>query len=375
MATEAAVRVPFVDLAPTTAAVADDVLEELALVIASGDFVNGPAVGDFEASFAAYCGTAQCVGVASGLDALRIALAATGVGRGDEVIVPAATFIATFAAVAQVGATPVPVDVSEEDYTLDPGRAANAATSRTTCIVPVHLYGQLADMHALTALARSRGIAVVEDAAQAHGAARQSIRPGTASAAAAFSFYPGKNLGAFGDAGAVITNDAALAQTARALRQHGEVEKYRSTRVGWTARLDTVQAVVLRHKLRLLDEWNADRRRAAAAYSELLDGVGDLRLPQSAAGSKHVWHLYVVRTQDPAALGAHLGGCGVATGRHYPEPPHLSAAFADLGHGPGAFPIAEALASEGLSLPMFPGITEEQLEKVAQAIRNYFERG
>lgn len=362
------VSVPFVDLGRVHAGLKEDVLAGLARLIDTGRFVNGPQVEEFEAAFAAYCGTPECVGVASGLDALRLALIAGGIEPGDEVVVPANTFVATLEAVTQAGGCPVIADVSERDYNLDPEAVATVIGSRTRFVLPVHLYGQMADMRGLGAL----GVPLVEDACQAHGARRDGIRAGAAGLAAAFSFYPGKNLGAMGDAGALVTGDPALAARARALREHGQREKYRHEVEGWTARLDTMQAIVLLRKLEELDRWNAERREAAFFYAWALDGVGDLRLPPVAERSDPVWHLYPVRTADPAALGAFLAERGIASGRHYPEPVHLTGAYAWLGHRPGEFPVAEALAREVLSLPLFPGISGAELHAVAEAVRAYF---
>jgi dTDP-4-amino-4,6-dideoxygalactose transaminase len=367
-----ATRVPFVDLGPVTRPVSAAVLSELTELMGAGAFVNGPPVREFEERFASFCGRAHCVGVANGLDALRLALAALGVGPGDEVVVPAMTFVATFEAVAQVGATPVPVDVREDDSGLDPDASEAALTSRTRALLPVHLYGQMADMRRIGEIARRHDVVVVEDAAQAHGAARDGLRAGACGEAGAFSFYPSKNLGAMGDAGALVTDDARVAEHVRALREHGETGKYRSEYVGYTSRLDALQAVVLSHKLPLLEAWNDERREAAAAYGRLLAGIGDLRLPETAPGALHVWHLYTIRTAEPEELAAYLKDQRIATGRHYPEPPHLSGAFAGLGHGPGSFPVAEAIARETLSLPLFPGITEEQTRRVASAIESFF---
>jgi dTDP-4-amino-4,6-dideoxygalactose transaminase len=239
----------------------------------------------------------------------------------------------------------------------------------------VHLYGQMADMQALRALADRRGLAIVEDACQAHGAQRDGLRAGAGGLAAAFSFYPGKNLGAFGDAGALVTDDEELARRAIVLREHGQSAKYVHDVEGYTARLDSIQALVLLRKLALLDTWNEERRAAAAIYDAGLDGVGDLLLPPVARASDPVWHLYVVRTADPDGLALHLRERGVGTGRHYPHPPHLSPAYESLGHGPGSFPVAEALAAECLSLPIFPGIGEERLAAVVAAVADYFRRG
>jgi dTDP-4-amino-4,6-dideoxygalactose transaminase len=370
----APVRVPFLDLGAMHVDLKDAILDDVAALIDSGAFTNGPAVAEFERAFADYCGAAGCVGFASGLDALRLALIALGLEPGDEVIVPANTFVATFEAVAQAGGRPVPVDVTELDYNLDVDAAAAAVSARTRILLPVHLYGQLADMRALAALAERAGLAVLEDACQAHGAERDGVRAG-ATAPAAFSFYPGKNLGAFGDAGALTLGDEELAARLRALREHGQRAKYRHEVEGWTARLDTIQAVVLLRKLPHLDRWNAERREAARLYGEALAGLGDLRLPPVPDGSDPVWHLYEVRTADPAALAEFLRERGIGTGRHYPQPAHLSPAYASLGYGDGAFPVTEALARELLSLPMFPGMTEAQVEHVAASIADFFARG
>jgi dTDP-4-amino-4,6-dideoxygalactose transaminase len=347
-------------------------LEELDAVIESGAFTNGPAVARFEEAFAAYCGRRFCVGTASGLDALRLALLAAGLVPGDEVVVPAQTFVATWEAVTQAGGRPIPADVSERDYCLDPGSAAEALGPRTRFLLPVHLYGQAADLAALAELADRRGLVLVEDACQAHGARRDGRRAGATGAAAAFSFYPGKNLGAFGDAGALVSDDPELVERVTALREHGQVRKYVHEVEGWTARLDTVQAVVLLRKLASLDAWNEERRTAAAYYEAALAGVGDLRLPPVAPHSEPAWHVYVIRTADPESLAAFLRERGIGTGRHYPIPPHLCRAYASLGFRRGHFPVAEALADECLSLPVFPGIREEQLDAVSTAIAEYF---
>ena len=364
---------PLVDLSYANAAVEREVLADVAALIETGEFINGPHVERFERAFAAFCAASECVGLSSGLDALRLALIAAGVGPGDEVVVPALTFIATFEAVSQAGATPVVADVREADYQLDPDAAAAAAGPRTRGILPVHLYGQMADMRALAEVARRAGIVMVEDACQAHGATRDGVRPGARSAAAAYSFYPTKNLGALGDAGAVVTDDRSLAERVRTLRQHGERDGHRSLRIGYTARLDTLQAAVLLRKLPHLDGWNRDRAAAAAFYTEALDGVGDLRPLPVPAGSRPVWHLYPIRTARAEGLRAHLADRGIATGRHYPEPPHLSAAYAPLGHRPGAFPIAERLCAELVSLPLYPGIGEGPLSTVRDAIAEFFD--
>jgi dTDP-3-amino-3,4,6-trideoxy-alpha-D-glucose transaminase len=284
------------------------------------------------------------------------------------------TFVATFEAVTQAGGVPVPVDVSEGDYGMDSAAAAAAVGERTRMLMPVHLYGRLADMAALSQLAQSRGLDVVEDACQAHGASRGDARAGTTGRAGAFSFYPAKNLGAMGDAGALVTDDAELADTVRALREHGQRTKYRHDIVGWTARLDTIHAAVLLRKLPYLDEWNAQRRAAADLYAAGLAGVGDLVLPD-VEDRGQVWHVFVVCTALRDGLADHLAARNIGTGRHYPEPPHLSDAYRSLGYSAGSFPVAERIAGQALSLPMFPGITESQVEQVVDGIRSWFDGG
>jgi dTDP-4-amino-4,6-dideoxygalactose transaminase len=348
------VTVPFLDLTRSNSPVRDSVLAELGEVIDTNAYTNGPQVVAFEGAFASYCGKAHCIGVASGLDALRLALAAE-IEPGERVAVPAATFAATFEAITQAGGVPVPVEVRDEDALID----ADAIPEGIRVVVPVHLYGRVADP--------LPGYTVIADACQAHGA-----RGAAEGLAAAFSFYPGKNLGAFGDAGALVTDDAALAARVRALREHGQTAKYHHEHEGWTARLDTFQAVALLHKLPRLDQENASRRAAAALYGDALAEVGDLQLP-APAGDEHVWHLYVVRTADPDALASFLRERGVATGRHYPVPPHLSPAYDRLGHTEGSFPVAERLSRECLSLPIFPRITESEVAHVTDVVAAYFD--
>ena len=369
----AAAGVPFLDLSPVHASLRRVLVQEIEELFDVGAFTNGPAVARFERAFADYCGVDHCIGVSSGLDALRLALLATGLEPGDGVVVPAVTFVATLEAVTQAGGVPVLADVSARDYCLDPDAAAAAIGSRTRFLLPVHLYGQMADMEALLRTAAARDLAVVEDACQAHGAERDGLRAGAGGTAAAFSFYPGKNLGAAGDAGALVTADAAAAAHVRALREHGQTAKYIHASEGWTARLDTIQALVLSHKLPHLDAWNDQRREAARYYDEMLRGVGDLVLPPVPDGSAPVWHLYVVRTPDPEGLATFLRDRGIGTGRHYTHPVHLTGAYEKLGHRRGAFPVAEALARECLSLPMYPGITEAQLAAVVDGMCAFYD--
>jgi len=366
--------VPFLDLHAIHDGLKADLLEAMSALIDAGDFTNGPAVAEFEQAFAEYCGTTLAIGLASGLDAVRLALIAAGLEAGDEVIVPANTFVATLEAVTQAGGRPVVVDMSEEDWNLDVALAEAAVTDRTRFVVPVHLYGQLADMRALEELAQRRGLQIVEDACQAHGAERDGVRAGASGRAAAFSFYPGKNLGAFGDAGALTTSDEQLAVKIRALREHGQTAKYVHDLEGYTARLDTIQAIVLLRKLAELDAWNAQRTEIASHYLRALCEVGDLELPPVAPGSEPVWHLFVVRTADPVSLGTFLRERGIGTGHHYPQPVHLTGAYRSLGYEPGTFPLAERHAERVLSLPIFPGMSIEQADAVVTATRTFFER-
>ena len=370
-----AVRVPLLDLSASHHELRRDLVTAFEELIDSGAFTNGPQVAELETAFARYCDVPYCVGLASGLDALRLALVAIEPKPGEEAILPANTFVATAEAVVQAGLIPVLADASERDYNLDPDAAAAAVTPRTRVVVPVHLYGQMADMVRLLADARSRGLDVVEDACQAHGARRDGLVAGAAGRAGAFSFYPSKNLGAFGDAGALVTGDELLAARVRALREHGQTARHRHETVGYTARLDTVQAAVLLRKLALLPAWTEERRAIADAYSQALDGVGDLRLPPVAPESEPAWHLYEIRTGRADRLAVFLDERGIQTGRHYPSPVHLTPAFAHLGHGPGAFPVSEALARELVSLPIYPGLGDDRLGAVVAAIQEFFDRG
>jgi dTDP-3-amino-3,4,6-trideoxy-alpha-D-glucose transaminase len=365
-------EVPFLDLGRVHRPLRSAILEDVARILDSGAFSNGPHVRRFEQAWAEYCKASNCVGVANGLDGLRLALQALEVGSGAEVIVPAQTFVATYEAVSQVGALPVAVDVREDDYNLNADAVEAAITSRTRCLIPVDLYGQLADMTALRALADRHGLAIVEDACQAHGARRDGLAAGQRADVAAFSFYPGKNLGALGDAGAIVTGDVAIADRIRLLREHGQRVKYEHELIGWTSRLDTIQAAALLHKLPQLDLWNDQRRCIAARYLDELAEVGDLVLPPVAPRSEPGWHLFVVLTERPAELIDFLRERGVQTGRHYPQPPHLTEAYAGLGHAQGAFPVAERIAAGCVSLPIFPGMTDAEIDAAVGALRDYF---
>lgn len=373
--TETTVPVPFLDLAPSLAPIREEVLHRIELLVDSGAFTNGPQVAEFEAAFASFCGRRRCVGLASGLDALRLGLVACGLEPGDEVILPANTFVATAEAVTQAGGVPVLVDVTEADYNVDLAAVEAVIGPRTRFLLPVHLYGQMADMRSLAAIAERHELQIIEDACQAHGASRDGIDAGAAGVAGAFSFYPGKNLGAFGDAGAIVFDLDELGECLRALREHGQRTKYRHERVGWTSRLDTIQAIALLAKLPHLRRWNEERRSSAARYLQRLAGLADLVLPPVPPGSEPAWHLFVVRTADPDALATHLATRGIGTGRHYPEPIHLSRAYAQLGLREGSFPVTERLAQQCLSLPIYPGMTEAQIDAVCSAVEAFFARG
>jgi dTDP-4-amino-4,6-dideoxygalactose transaminase len=335
--------------------------------IASAQYVLGEELTRFEEEFAAYCDVDHCVGVGSGAAAIELALEAIGVGRGDEVIAPANTFFGSVLPVLRLGATPVLVDCDEETATIDPDGVAAAIGPRTKAVVAVHLYGQPADVDPLAELCAASGVALVEDACQAHGARYKGRRTGGLGRIAAFSFYPSKNLGAYGDGGAVTTDDAGLAERIRVLRNVGQADKYTHVTTGANERLDTLQAALLRVKLRHLDRWNAHRSELAQAYDKVLDGTA-VRTPTTAEWAEHVWHLYVVRTPRRDDLQAALGAQGIGTGLHYRLPLHLQPALAQLGHRPGDFPVTEAWAAEVLSLPMFPELTRPEIERVAHAV-------
>ncbi len=358
-----AAPIPLVDLALQHVQIAGEVEAGWARVLATGAFILGPDVEAFEAEFARFSDVEHCVGVANGTDALELTLRARGIGRGDEVIVPANTFIATAEAVTRSGARPVLVDCDPTHLLIDPDRVGERVGPRTRAVMAVHLYGQMAPVELLAARVPAR-IDLIEDAAQSQGATRHGRPSGSVGDVAGTSFYPGKNLGAYGDAGAVLTRDAATAERLRALRAHGGTRKYAHDMVGVNSRLDTLQAVVLRAKLARLAGWNEQRRVAARRYDRLLDGCGAIGLPGTLAGNEHVWHLYVVRVARRDAVLARLNAAGIAAGIHYPHPVHLLGAYQHLGHGPGDFPVAEAAAAEILSLPLFPGITIAQQERV-----------
>lgn len=361
-------KVQFVDLLRQYHALKPEMDAAILRAVGRGDFILGEDTREFEKEYAAFNGAPHCIGVGDGTDALHLALRALGIGAGDEVIVPTHTYIASALAVTCAGARPVLVDCEPDYYTIDVRAIEQAITPRTRAIMPVHLYGHPADMDPILEIARARKLFVIEDAAQAHGATYKGRYCGTIGDVGCFSFYPGKNLGAYGDGGAIVTAHAALAEKISILRNWGQKVKYVHTEKGYNSRLDTVQAAILRVKLRHLAQWNDLRRAAAARYDELLAGTG-LALPRVAPWANPVWHLYVVQTDDRAGLQQRLDAAGVTHGVHYPIPVHLQEAYRDLGYKSGAFPVAETLAHRIVSLPMFPEITEAELARVAAACR------
>lgn len=362
--------IPLVDLKAQHSRIRDELDAAMAQIVDASSFVMGPAVKEFEADFAAFCNSKFAVGCSSGTSALHLALAALDIGPGDEVITMPHTFIATIEAVSQCGAKPVLVDIDPKTYNMNVELLEQAITPRTRAIIPVHLYGHPTDMGPLMEVARKHGLKVVEDCAQAHGAEYKGRKVGTIGDIGCFSFFPAKNLGAFGDAGAVTTNDQALAKRISLLRNHGREAKYEHDMIGFNERIDTFHAAVLRVKLRYLAGWNDSRRRNAKLYDEALESAA-VEKPVEKEWAKHVYHLYVVRHPSREALQAHLKQSGVATGIHYPLPLHLQPAYRFLGHKEGDFPETEKAAKEILSLPMYPELTEEQVSTVAVAIKGF----
>lgn len=360
--------VRLLELGRVTAELRDELDAAVARVIDRGQYVLGPEVAAFEEEFAAYVGVRHCVGVGNGLNALELSLRAMGVGPGDEVIVPGFTYVATWLGVTLAGATPVPVEPDPATYNLDPTALDAAVTERTRAILPAHLYGQAADMAAVRAVAARHGLLVLEDAAQAHGATDSGSRVGSLGHAAAWSFYPSKNLGALGDAGAVTTDDDGLAQALRELRHYGAVDRYRHERVGSNSRLDEVQAAVLRAKLPHLERWNERRQAVAATYLHKLAGTA-VTLPAVRGGARPAWHLFVVTADDRDDLAVHLRARGVETEVHYPIPPHRDAVYAGLGLARGSLPLTEQLSDHVLTLPIGPHITEDEVGEVVEGVR------
>jgi dTDP-4-amino-4,6-dideoxygalactose transaminase len=366
-------HVPFLDLRAQYATIREELAAVWQRVLDSAAFAGGPFVADFEKKFASFCGCQFALGVGSGTAALLLALRGLGVGAGDEVITTPNTFIATAEAISFCGATPVFVDVDPQTYTMDPNLLESVITPRTKAIIPVHLYGQPADMDPILALAQRHGLLVIEDACQAHGAEYKGRGAGSLGQAGCFSFYPGKNLGAYGEAGAVVTNDAELAEKIRVLRDHGQTERYRHALVGWNDRMDGLQGAVLSVKLKHLEKWNEARRSHARFYNRLLGNLAQLTLPREAGYARHVYHIYAVRVPRRDELTAALRQRDISCGIHYPVPIHLQKAYEFLGYRPGCFPVAERSARELLSLPMFPELTLEQIEAVAAGITSFLD--
>jgi dTDP-4-amino-4,6-dideoxygalactose transaminase len=361
--------IPFLDLGAAYRELRPEIEAAVSRVLESGLYILGPEVEAFEAEWAAYCDAKHAVGLANGLDALNLALRALDIGPGDEVIVPSNTYIATWLAVTFVGATPVPVEPDVATHNIDPARIEAAITSRTRALLPVHLYGQPADMDPILDIARRHGLRVIEDAAQAHGARYKGKRIGVHGDIVCWSFYPGKNLGALGDAGAITTDDTALAERVALLRNYGSSQKYVNEEAGVNSRLDPIQAAVLRVKLGVLDEWTERRRAVATAYTKGLAKSG-LIVPHVPEWAEPVWHLYVVRTSDRDALQGRMTKAGIGTLIHYPIPPHMQAAYTNMEILPDAFPLARDLASEVLSLPMGPQLGLDQVQDIFNALKN-----
>ena len=369
------IKVPFLDLKSQHASLRDEINGAIQEVIDAGAFAGGPFVARFEEDFADYCGCQHAIGVGSGTEALWLSLLAAGVGPGDDVITVPNTFMATAEAITYCGARPVFVEVDERTYTMDPAALENVITAKTRAIIPVHLFGQPADMDPILQFARRHGLLVIEDACQAHGAEYKGRSVGTLADAACFSFYPGKNLGAFGEAGAVVTRNVELHEKIRILRDHGQVRKHHHTMVGWNCRMDGIQAAVLRVKLRHLEKGNQLRRTHAAHYDRALSGTGGLIVPVHPAWVRHVYHVYAIRVKNRDEVMRLLAEKGVGSGVHYPVPIHLQEAYRSLGYQRGTFPIAERCATEFVSLPMFPELTSAQVEIVIEAVKEAIASG
>jgi dTDP-4-amino-4,6-dideoxygalactose transaminase len=359
--------IPFLDLRAQHRPMMDELIRAVSRVIESGQFVLGEDGRSFENAFAAFCGTREAVAVSSGTSALQLALLAAGVGPGDEVITVPMTFVATVAAIIYIGAVPKFIDVDPTTWTMDPDQLEAAMTPRTKAVLPVHLHGRLADMARIMQIARARSICVIEDAAQAHGAERDRRRAGSFGDIGCFSFYPGKNLGACGEGGAIVSDRTDLVQRVRMLRDWGQEQKYLHVAKGFNYRLDEIQAAILSIKLNRLEAWTGARREVAVIYDELLAGSG-IQLPARATDGDHVYHIYAIQVRDRDRVRGKLADQGIQTGVHYPIPVHLQPGYSDLGYGAGAFPVSEKLAAETLSLPIFPELTREQVERVAEAV-------
>jgi len=361
------IKVPYLDLKAQYQSIKPEIDAAIASVLDSCQFILGPEVAGFENEFAAYCGSSECIALNSGTSALHLALLAAGVGPGDEVITAPFTFVASVAAILYTGARPVLVDIDPPSFTMDPNAIEAAITSRTKAILPVHLYGQTADMEPIMDVARRHHLVVIEDAAQAHGAKYKGRPAGSIGDIACFSFYPGKNLGAYGEGGAVTTSNSQYASTIRMLRDWGQDRKYHHELRGYNYRMDGFQGAVLRVKLRHLDRWTEARRSIVRRYNELL-ADSEIQTPIEMPWGRHVYHVYTIRSEDRDALHGALTSEGIQTGIHYPIPVHLQPAYADLGYGPGAFPNAEKAAAEVLSLPLYPELSSQAVQRVVEAV-------
>jgi len=364
-------KVPFIDLKMQGAAIRKEVEAAIGKVLDEAAFAGGPFVKAFEDDFARFCGCAHAVGVGNGTDALWAALIAFGIGQGDEVITVPNTFIATAEAISFCGARPVFVDVDEKTCTMDPALLEKAITPRTKAVIPVHLFGQTADMDPIMAIAKKHGLIVIEDACQAHGALYRGRPAGSIGDAGCFSFYPGKNLGAYGEAGAVVTSNDEAASKMRVFREHGQPKKYFHNMIGWNCRMDGLQAAVLSVKLKHLPAWTEARRKHAQQYNQLLEGLPGIVLPHEASYAQHVYHLYAIRNGRRDELMTALGDKGIATGIHYPVPLHFTGAYRHLGYTEGSFPVSERIAGELMSLPMFAELSQEQIDSIVAGIKEF----
>lgn len=366
--------VPFLDLKAHHDPIKDEVMKAIGEVVDRNAFAGGPYVASFEKAFADYCQVEHAIGVGSGTESLWLALLARGIGPGDEVITAPSTFIATAEAISFAGARPIFVDIDEATYNLDPNQLEDAITPQTKAIIPVHLFGQTADMHPILEIATRHGLFVMEDSAQAVGAQYKGRRAGSLGDCASFSFYPGKNLGAFGEAGAITTNDSKLAENIRILRDHGQAKKYHHSKIGWNGRMDGIQGAVLGIKLNRIDAASAGRRANAHRYQELLGDYERIVLPQENDSCKHVYHVYSIRVHERDRVLKAMNESGIGCAIHYPVPLHLQEAYKDLGYSIGSFPIAEKCAAEFLSLPMFPELTSAQVAEVAETLKTVIEK-
>ncbi len=362
-------KVPFLDLKVQYRTLRTEIDEAIGQVFEQAAFSGGTFVAGFEKEFASFCGSPYAIGVGSGTEALWLALCALGVNPGDEIITVPNSFIATAEAISLCGARPVFVDVEESTYNMDPTLLESAITPRTKAVIPVHLFGQTADMDPILKIAARHGLFIIEDACQAHGAEYKGIKAGSMGEAGCFSFYPGKNLGAYGEAGMVVTKDPALAEKVRMIRDHGQSQKYHHHRIGWNARMDGIQGAVLNVKLKRLTQWNEARRRNAHRYHALLGDIPDLAIPHEAPYGRHVYHIYAIRVRNRDRLIALLAEGGIACGIHYPVPIHLQQAYGFLNLQEGSFPVAERCAKEFVSLPMFPELSDKQVEYVSQRVK------